>query len=89
MKRYVSKLKDNGIFQSISRKRNCLDNSPMENFFGIMKQKMFYGRVYKSFEELKQAVTDYIFYYNNERIKVKLTGMSPVEYSLHTSQQAS
>ncbi|SES80638.1 Integrase core domain-containing protein, partial [Salinibacillus kushneri] len=48
----------------------------------------YYGKVYKSFEELKQAVTDYIFYYNNERIKAKLTGMSPVEYRLHTSQLA-
>ncbi|SET83057.1 Integrase core domain-containing protein, partial [Salinibacillus kushneri] len=69
-------------------KGNCLDNSPMENFFGLMKQEMYYGKVYKSFEELKQAVTDYIFYYNNERIKAKLTGMSPVEYRLHTSQLA-
>ena len=68
------------------RKGNCLDNSPMENFFGIMKQEMYYGKVYHSFEELKHAVTDYIFYYNNERIKAKLTGMSPVEYRLHTSQ---
>ncbi|WP_346729206.1 IS3 family transposase [Lederbergia citrea] len=88
MKKYVKKLKDNDIFQSMSRKGNCLDNSPMENFFGIMKQEMYYGKVYRSFEELKQAVTDYIFYYNNERIKEKLTGMSPVEYRLHTSQLA-
>lgn len=60
----------------------------MENFFGIMKQEMYYGKVYYSFEELKQAVTDYIFYYNNNRIKAKLTGMSPVEYRLYTSQLA-
>jgi len=72
----------------MSRKGNCLDNSPIENFFGIMKQEMYYGKVYKSFEELKNAVSDYIFYYNNERIKAKLTGMSPVEYRLHTSQLA-
>ena len=88
MKQYVKKLNDNGIFQSMSRKGNCLDNSPMENFFGIMKQEMYYGKVYYSFEELKQAVTDYIFYYNNKRIKAKLTGMSPVEYRLYTSQLA-
>jgi len=86
MKAYVKKLKDNNIFQSMSRKGNCLDNSPMENFFGIMKQEMYYGKIYHSFEDLKQAITDYIFYYNNERIKAKLTGMSPVEYRLHTSQ---
>ena len=88
MKSYVKKLKDNGIFQSMSRKGNCLDNSLMENFFGIMKQEMYYGKVYRSFEELKQAVNKYIYYYNNERIKAKLTGMSPVEYRLHTSQLA-
>ncbi|MBS4208258.1 IS3 family transposase [Bacillus sp. FJAT-50079] len=88
MRKYVKKLKENGIFQSMSRKGNCLDNSPMENFFGIMKQEMYYGKVYRSFEELKQAVNDYIFYYNNERIKAKLAGMSPVEYRLHTSQLA-
>uniref|UniRef100_UPI0038B2ADE3 IS3 family transposase n=1 Tax=Ornithinibacillus contaminans TaxID=694055 RepID=UPI0038B2ADE3 len=53
-----------------------------------MKQEMYYVRLYKLFEELKQAVTDYIFYYNYERIKAKLTGMKTVEYRLHTSQQA-
>ncbi len=65
-----------------------MDNSPMENFFGIMKKEMYYGIVYRSFEELKQAVIKYIFYYNNELIKAKLTGMSPVEYRIHTSQLA-
>ncbi|MBS4220978.1 IS3 family transposase [Bacillus sp. FJAT-49711] len=87
MKQYVKKLKDNSIFQSMSRKGKCLDNSPMENFFSIMKQEMYYGKVYRSFEELKKAVIDYI-YYSNERLKAKLTGMSPVEYRLHTSQLA-
>ena len=75
-------------FKVCPEKETVLDNSPMENFFGIMKQEMYYGKVYHSFEELKHAVTDYIFYYNNERIKAKLTGMSPVEYRLHTSQLA-
>jgi len=40
----------------MSRRGNCLDNSPMENFFGLMKQEMYYGVIYESFEELKQAV---------------------------------
>jgi len=84
MNAFVKKLKDNNIFQSMTRRGNCLDNSPMENF--LMKQEMYYGRVYHSFEELKQAVTEYNFYNNNKRIKAKLTGMSPVEYRLHTSQ---
>lgn len=88
MKAFVKKLRDNNIFQSMSRKGNCLDNSPMENFFGLMKQEMYHGKIYHSFEELNQAVTEYIFYYNNERIKTKLAGMSPIEYRLHTSQIA-
>lgn len=88
MKAFIKKLKDNNIFQSMSRKGNCLDNSPMENFFGLMKQEIYHGEIYHSFQELKQAITVYIFYYNNVRIKAKLTGMSPVEYRLHTSQLA-
>lgn len=86
MKVFSKRLKDNKIFQSMSRRGNCLDNSPMENFFGVMKQEMFYGVVYESFEELKQAVDDYIYYYNYQRIKAKLTGMSPVEYRKQASQ---
>ena len=61
----------------MSRRGNCLDNSPMKKFFGIMKQEMYYGIVYESFEELKVAVDNYIYYYSNHSIKAKLTGMSP------------
>lgn len=86
MKGFAKKLKDNNIFQSMSRRGNCLDNSLMENFFGLMKQEMYYGQVYHSFEELREAVAKYIYYYNNKRIKAKLTGKSPVEYRLHASQ---
>ncbi|NLZ73529.1 MAG: IS3 family transposase, partial [Bacteroidales bacterium] len=82
MKAYVHTLKENKIFQSMSRKGNCLDNSVMENFFGIMKQEMYYGNVYYSFDELKEAIEKYIKYYNEQRIKEKLGWMSPVEYRL-------
>lgn len=88
MKAFVKKLKDNNIFQSMSRKGNCLDNSPMENFFGLMKQEMYYGQTYHSFEELNEAIKEYIYYYNNKRIKAKLAGMSPVEYRLNANQLA-
>lgn len=80
MKDYVKTLKKNKIFQSMSRKGNCLDNSPMENFFGILKQEMYYGRIFKSYEELKREIEKYIRYYNYERIKEKLGWKSPVEY---------
>ncbi len=72
----------------MSRKGNCLDNAPMENFFGLLKQEMYYGEPPRTYEELKRAIAAYIKYYNNKRIKQKLAGMSPVQYRLHTSQLA-
>lgn len=83
MKSYVRTLEENKIFQSMSRKGNCHDNSVMENFFGIMKQEMYYGMTYYSYEELKIAIQKYIRYYNEQRIKEKLGWMSPVEYRLN------
>ena len=82
MKAYSYNLKENRIFQSMSRKGSCHDNSVMENFFGIMKQEMYYGEVYYSYQELKNAIEKYIDYYNKHRIKEKLNWMSPVEYRL-------
>ena len=73
-------LKEHGIIQSMSRKGTSIDNSVMENFFGRMKTEMFYGYKFESLDELKEAIHDYIYYYNNERIKVKLKGLSPVEF---------
>ena len=85
MKAYTHSLKLNRIFQSMSRKGNCIDNSPMEIFFGILKQEMYYGKVYYSYVELKEAIEKYIKYYNEQRIKSKLGWMSPVEYRLRFS----
>ena len=61
----------------MSRKGNSLDNGMMESFFGILKSEMFYGyeKKFKSFDQLKQAIVDYIGYYNNKRIKIKLKGL--------------
>ena len=83
MNAYTHKLKEHRIFQSMSRKGNCYDNSVMENFFGILKQEMYYGTVYYSYEELKETIEKYIIYYNEQRIKQKLGWMSPVEYRLN------
>ena len=82
MNAYSYALKENKIFQSMSRKGNCYDNSVMENFFGILKQEMYYGTTYYSFDELKEAIEKYIKYYNEKRIKEKLGWMSPVQYRL-------
>lgn len=80
MKAYVKELRENGIIQSMSRKGNCLDNSPIENFFGIMKQEMYYGKIYYSYEELETAIRKYIKYYNEIRIKERFGWLSPIEY---------
>mgnify|MGYP003571425896 CR=1 FL=1 len=83
-KSYQQKLKNKGIIQSMSRKGNSLDNGMMENFFGILKTEMFYGQEYKykNINELMLAIKDYINYYNYDRIKVKLKGLSPINYRL-------
>lgn len=80
MKRYTATLKEQDIYQSMSRKGNCLDNSPIENFFSILKQEMYHGKIYRSFHELKKAIEEYIMYYNDKRMKMKLNGMSPVQF---------
>ncbi|PLV85620.1 integrase [Streptococcus pneumoniae] len=75
-------LESKGIQASMSRKGNSPDNGMMESFFGILKSEMFYGyeKSFRSLENLEQAIVDYIDYYNNKRIKVKLKGLSPVQY---------
>ncbi|TFJ72424.1 IS3 family transposase, partial [Carnobacterium maltaromaticum] len=80
MKAYSHELKKHQIYQSMSRKGNCLDNSPMENFFSILKQELYHGVIYKSCQELKQAIEHYIEYYNHSRIKEKLGWQSPVQF---------
>ena len=80
MRSYQERLKAHGMTQSMSRKGNCLDNAVMENFFGTLKSECFYLREFRSVSALRKAVEDYIHYYNNERISLKLKGLSPVEY---------
>lgn len=83
MRNYQYLLKKENIKQSMSRKGNCIDNSVIENFFGILKTELFYLRKYKSIEELKKDIKTYICYYNNDRIKSTLNGMSPIQYRAH------
>ncbi|MCH4158079.1 MAG: IS3 family transposase [Acidaminococcaceae bacterium] len=82
---YQKTLKNHGIIQSMSRKGNCLDNSVMENFFGLLKSELLYLQEFKSLEDFEKKLHEYIYYYNNKRIKLKLKGMSPVEYRTHSS----
>ncbi|WP_157444692.1 IS3 family transposase [Bacteroides finegoldii] len=77
---YRKRLKDKHIIQSMSRKGNCLDNSMMENFFGIMKSELLYVEKFDSPQAFIKALEEYIEYYNNKRIKSRLKGKSPVQY---------
>lgn len=82
MRQYGERLREKGIVQSMSRKGNCIDNCIMETFFGTMKREMFYGHEgeFRTFEQLKAAVAEYIDYYNNRRIKGKTKWMPPAKY---------
>ncbi|MCQ2555679.1 MAG: IS3 family transposase [Clostridia bacterium] len=75
-------LKDHGIIQSMSRKGNCYDNCIMETFFGRLKNEMYYGceHDYRDFSEFSDAMSEYIYYYNNERIQRKTKWMPPAKY---------
>ncbi|HYK75762.1 MAG TPA: IS3 family transposase [Daejeonella sp.] len=83
MREYQLMLKKKGIRQSMSRKGNCLDNAVIENFFGIIKSELFYLKKYSDIKELKKDIEEYIKYYNNDRIKLNLKGMSPIKYRAH------
>lgn len=73
-------LADKGIGQSMSRKGNCLDNACAENFFGLLKTELLYQQEFMSVEHFISELTEYIEWNNNKRIKLKLDGLSPVDY---------
>jgi transposase InsO family protein len=77
---YQQALKAQGITQSMSRKGNCLDNAVMENWFGVMKTEFFYQQKFDDVQSFKTQLKEYIHYYNHDRIKQKLKGLSPVNY---------
>jgi putative transposase len=80
MPAYRRKLAEQGVTQSMSRKGNCLDNAAMESFFGTLKSEYFYLNSFDTIEQLQAGIRHYIHYYNHERIKSKLKGLSPVQY---------
>lgn len=80
MPAYRRQLGERGLTQSMSRKGNCLDNAAMESFFGTLKSEFFYLNRFSSIEQLEAGIRQYIHYYNHDRIKTKLKGLSPVQY---------
>lgn len=66
--------------QSMSRVGRCIDNGPMESFWGTLKCEKYYLNKYETFEELSKAIDDYIRFYNHNRYQERLNGLSPMEY---------
>lgn len=85
MPAYRHQLAARQITQSMSRKGNCLDNAAMESFFGTLKSEFFYLSRFDSVDQLQQGIDRYIHYYNHDRIKLKLKGLSPVQYRTQAS----
>ena len=83
-KTFKYKLNAINAVQSMSRVGRCIDNGPMEAFWGTLKSEMYYLRKFSTFEELEQAIDEYIKFYNTKRLQKKLKGMAPVEYRSHT-----
>ena len=82
MPQYRRCLDFRAITQSMSRKGNCHDNASMESFFGTLKSEFFYLNTFSSIEELQVGIDEYIEYYNQDRIKLKLDGLSPIDYRM-------
>jgi len=80
MREYQRILEKRGIIQSMSRKGNCLDNAVMESFFGHLKAELLYIQKFSTMEHFVAELHEYIRYYNNDRIKLQLNGLSPVHY---------
>jgi putative transposase len=66
--------------QSMSRVGRCIDNGPMESFWGTLKSEKYYLEKYETFEELSAAIDEYIHFYNHDRYQERLNGLSPMEY---------
>ncbi len=82
---YRHALQQCGVKQSMSRKGNCLDNAAMESFFGTLKSEFFYLERFENIDDLRAGLDEYIRYYNHDRIKLKLNGLSPVEYRVQAA----
>ena len=87
-KAFKRKIGNAKMTQSMSRVGKCIDNGPMEGFFGILKSEMFYGKRFESLEELIDKITEYIKFYNEARFQKRLGCMAPLEYRNHTSISA-
>lgn len=83
-KQFKTKLDDIGAVQSMSRVSRCIDNGPMEGFWGIIKSEMYYLQKFHTYEELKQSIDEYMDFYNMRRLQKNLKGLTPIEYRNQT-----
>ena len=83
-KLFKKKLDDIEATQSMSRVSRCIDNGPMEGFWGIIKSEMYYLRKFKDFDQLQEAIDKYMVFYNTRRLQEKLKGLAPMEYRNQT-----
>ena len=81
---FKHKLDSINATQSMSRVGRCIDNGPMEGFWGIIKSEMYYLQKFHTFEDMKQAVDEYIDFYNTKRLQKNLKGLTPFEYRNQT-----
>jgi putative transposase len=77
---FRARLKKAGMKQSMSRVARCIDNGPMEGFWGILKREMYYNRRFTDRDMLVKAISEYIDYYNNRRLQRRLSVMTPLAY---------
>lgn len=68
----------------MSRVGRCIDNGPMEGFWGILKSEMYYLQKFHTYEQLEKAIDEYIEFYNTKRIQKRPKGMVPLKYRSHT-----
>lgn len=77
-----------GMTQSMSRVGRCIDNGPMEGFWGILKRECYYGQTFTSREQLVSAIEDYIDYYNNRRYQHRLFIQTPMQAHISAMNRA-
>lgn len=87
-KMFRKKLEEAGMIQSMSRVSCCIDNGPMESFWGMIKSEMYYLSKFNTYKELEAAIVDYIDYYNNHRYQKRLNCMTPLEYRQYLNNSA-
>ena len=76
---FHAKIEAAGMTQSMSRVAKCIDNGPMEGFWGILKRERYYGKRFMDRESLVMMLKEYISYYNNKRLQRNLGVLTPIE----------